>query len=213
VAYADFSIEELKTRFKVRLDESQEFFASISPVDLTSLLRVTLAENIPLAVAVSTEKAQSELIISPIFLELRRRFQHQISLFSGMDFNVDANEGLKGTPDFLVSLSTEQLTIEVPVVVVVEAKNDNLKAGLAQCIAEMIAARLFNRQRGKEIATIYGVVTTGSLWKFLMLAGDVVSVDLREYHIHEVGRVVGILVHMVQSARTADGSVAINKAP
>ena len=36
---------------------------------------------------------------------------------------------------------------EAPVVVVVEAKNENMKQGIIQCIAEMVAAQQFNQQR------------------------------------------------------------------
>ncbi len=152
-----------------------------------------LGQNIPLAVAISTEKARSELIIAPVLLEARRQVQRSLSLFSGVEFNVDPSRGLSGVCDYLLSLSPEQLTIEVPVVTVVEAKNDNLKSGLAQCMAEMVAARLFNQQKGRELPRVYGVVTTGRLWKFLRLEGDVVSLDLREYPISELGRAVSML--------------------
>src|SRR5207237_4250263 len=97
----------------------------------------------------------------------------------------------------------------VPVVAGVEAKNDNLKAGLGQCIAEMVAARLFNQQRGRELPRVYGVVTTGSLWKLMRLEGGVVSLDLREYPISELGRVVGILVNMVRPENMAVGGGAV----
>jgi hypothetical protein len=199
MAYGEFSIEEVKSRFQLRIDESQEFFAAIPATNISALLTETLAENLPLAVAISTEKARSELIIVPVLMEVRRQFQRRVSLFSGVDFSVDASKGLVGVCDFLLSLSPEQLTIEAPVVAVVEAKNDNLKSGLGQCIAEMVAARLFNERKGRNIPRVHGVVTTGSLWKFMTLQGGVVSLDLREYAISEVGRVVGILVNMIRT--------------
>src|SRR5262249_35032841 len=155
-----------------QLDETREIFAAVPALHVSALLSDTLAENIPLAVAISTEKARSELIIVQILLEVRRQAQRRISLFSGVEFTVDASQGLKGVCDFLLSLSPEQLTIEAPVVAVVEAKNDNLKSGIGQCIAEMVGARLFNEQRGSAIKSVYGVVTTGSLWKFLILDGE-----------------------------------------
>jgi hypothetical protein len=198
VPYGEFSIEEVKARFQLQIAEAEEYFANIPPVQVSELLTRTLAENIPLAVAISTEKARSELIIVPVLLEVRRQVRRRVSLFSGVEFTVDPSRGLSGVCDYLFSLSPEQLTIEVPVVAVVEAKNDNLKAGLGQCMAEMVAARLFNQQRGRELPRVYGVVTTGSLWKFMSLEGDVVSLDLREYPISELGRVVGILVSMVR---------------
>jgi hypothetical protein len=157
-----------------------------------------LAENVPLAVAISTEKARSELIIAPVLLEVRRQVQRRVSLFSGVDFTVDPSQGLNGVCDYLLSLSPEQLTIEAPAVAVVEAKNDNLKSGLGQCMAEMVALRLFNQQRGRDLPKVFGAVTTGSLWKFLWLDGNVVSLDQREYPISELTRVVGILVSMLK---------------
>jgi hypothetical protein len=206
VPYGEFSIEEVKTRFQLRIAEAEEYFAGIPPVQVSDFLSQTLAENIPLAVAVSTEKARSELIIAPVLLEARRQVQRRVSLFSGVEFTVDPSQGLNGTCDYLLSLSPEQLTIEAPVVTVVEAKNDNLNSGLAQCMAEMVAARLFNQRKGREFPRVYGVVTTGSLWKFMRLEGDVVFLDLREYPISEVGRVVGILVSMLRPQNAADPS-------
>ncbi len=195
--YGEFTIEEVKARFQLRIAEGEECFAGVAPVTVRNLLTQELAENIPLAVAISTEKARSELIIVPVLLEVRRQVQRRVSLFSGVDFTVDPSRGLNGVCDYLFSLSPEQLTIEVPVVTVVEAKNDNLKSGLGQCMAEMVAAWLFNEQKGRSLAQVYGVVTTGSLWKFLRLEGAVVSLDPREYPISELGRVVGILVSML----------------
>jgi hypothetical protein len=131
-------------------------------------------------------------------MEVRRQLERRVSLFSGVDFPVDQSQGLTGVCDFLVSLSPEQLTVEAPVIAIVAAKDDNLKSGLGQCIAEMVGARLFNERKGRDIPCVHGVVTTGSLWKFMSFAGDVVSLDLREYPISELGRVVGILVSMVR---------------
>jgi hypothetical protein len=182
----------------------EEYFVAIPPVALSDFLAQMLAENVPLAVAISTEKARSELIIAPVLLEARRQVQRRVSLFSGVEFTVDQSRGLNGVCDFLLSLSPEQLTVEVPVVTVVEAKNDNLKSGLGQCMAEMVAACLFNKQKGRELPRVYGVVTTGSLWKFLRLEGDVVSLDLREYPISELARVVGILVSMLRPESTGE---------
>jgi hypothetical protein len=206
VPYGEFSIEEVKARFRIRIAETAEYFADIPPATVSDFLIGMLTENVPLAVAISTEKARSELIIAPVLLETRRQVQRRVSLFSGVEFTVDQSQGLNGVCDFLFSLSPEQLTIEVPVVAIVEAKNDNLKSGLGQCMAEMVAARLFNREKGRELPSVYGVVTTGSLWKFMRLEGDVVSLDFREYPISELGRVVGILVSMVRPDSPAEPS-------
>ncbi len=197
MSYSDFTIEEVKLRFSLRLEEDRDLYATIAPVEISPLLRETLAENVPLALAISTEKARSEFIIAPVLLEARRQANHQASLFSGIEFTVDAELGLKGVCDFLLSRSSEQLTIEAPVVAVVEAKNENMKAGIGQCLAEMVAARLFNERKGRDEQAVYGVVTTGNNWKFLQLLGNAAQVDLVEYHIKETGRIIGIIKAML----------------
>ena len=94
-------------------------------------------------------------------MELRKYFNRQISLFSGTEFNVDQSKGLTGRCDFIISYSPKQLEVTASVVIIVEAKNDNIKSGLAQCIAEMVAAQLFNQQKNNQIFCIYGIVKTG----------------------------------------------------
>lgn len=131
---------------------------------------------------------------------MRRQFQKRISLFSGIEFNVDIERGLRGVCDYLLSLSPLQLTIQAPVIAVVEAKNENIKAGLGQCVAEMLAAQQFNQERDNPIRDIYGVVTTGSNWRFLRLRETTVVVDSTEYQISAVEQIVGILVGMIREA-------------
>ncbi len=201
--YSEFTIDSVKARFGLTITEAPGVFAGWPDVIAGPMLTDTLAETLPLAVAISTEKARSELIIVPVLLEARRRAHRPVSLFSGVEFVVDSSQGLTGVCDFLLSLSAEQLVVEAPAVAVVEAKNDNLKSGLGQCIAEMVAARLFNDKRGRAIPRVYGVVTTGSLWKFLALEGDAVLLDPTEYHISDLGRVVGALVGMIGPAGDA----------
>ena len=134
------------------------------------------------------------MIVAPVLIEVRRQLDNQVSLFSGVEFNVDPAQNLKGVCDFLFSLSPQQLVITAPVVTIVEAKNDNLKNGIPQCIAEMEAARVFNFQRNNEVHSIYGVVTTGTLWQFLRLNGLKVEVDTIDYHINDVEKIVGVLL-------------------
>ena len=82
-------------------------------------------------------------------------------------------------------------------IAVVEAKNDNIPSGLGQCIAEMVAAQIFNERHQNLIPTVYGVITTGSNWKFLRLEGNVVTVDLEEYYLNDVSKILGILRYCV----------------
>src|SRR5689334_20291197 len=89
VAFGDFSIGEVKRQFGLILDESGDHFAGISPVAPSPWLGETLREGVPLALAIGTEKARSELIIAPVLVEIRRQLSHRISLFSGVEWTVD----------------------------------------------------------------------------------------------------------------------------
>jgi len=200
MAYNDFTLEALKKQFELQTNERQDYFGRAAPVPISDFLREYLRENIPLAFAIGTEKARSELLIMPVLWEVRHQLKDSISLFSGVEFNVSIERGLRGVCDFLLSLSPTQLTIEAPVVAIVEAKNDNLKTGLVQCIAEMVAAQLFNREHGNDIPTVYGALTTGTYWKFLRLIETMVYVDVTEYHVQDAERIVGIIVAMIQEA-------------
>ena len=151
MAYNNFTLDMLIQQFGLRVVSETAPFAKATPVAVSALLRETMAETVPIALAVSTDKARSELIISPVLVEARRQFGGRISLFSGVDFTVDAEAGLAGVCDFLFSLSPLQLVVQAPVLAVVEAKNDNLKSGLGQCVAEMLAAQKFNARRGAEL--------------------------------------------------------------
>ena len=113
--------------------------------------------------------------------------------FSGINFTVDPAQGLNGNCDFLITYSEELLLVTAPIITLVEAKKEDLNGGLGQCIAEMIAAQRFNRQEGNEITEIYGVVTSGTLWKFLKLSENQVFLDLTEYYLGDLPKILGIL--------------------
>lgn len=193
MAYSDFKLLEIIDSFGLVIHESSGLFASIQEQECSDLLSTILRENVDLAVAISSEKARSEMIISPILLEIRRKFNYQISLFSGVDFTVDSQRGLNGFCDFILSLSSEQLIVRSPVIVLVESKNENLRSDLAQCIAEMVAAQLFNERSENQIKAIYGAVTIGTIWQFMKLEGNIVSIDLSEYYIKDIKKILGIL--------------------
>jgi hypothetical protein len=194
MAYSDFDLKKVRRDFGLQIDEQPDLFAHVPPVPPGTTLAYTLAETAHLAIAINTEKARSEMLITPVLLDLWRQAQSQISLFSGTEFTVDEARGLTGYCDYILSRSKEQLTINAPVVMIVEAKNENIKGGLGQCVAEMIAAQLFNEREGNAIDTIYGVVTTGEIWKFLKLVSAVASIDLSDYYIvRDVPKILGIL--------------------
>ncbi|MFL0606553.1 hypothetical protein [Cylindrospermopsis raciborskii] len=200
MAYSDFSLTQFRNKFHIEINEDPDLFAHVNSVEPSDKLISTLGETMEMALAINTEKARSEFIIAPILLEVRRRANYQISLFSGSDFNVDPEQGLTGYCDFIISLSREQLIINAPVAIIVEAKNENIKAGLGQCAATMLAAQLFNQQQhngSPEIKTIYGALTTGDIWKFLQLVESKLLIDLNNYYISDLNKILGILLGLI----------------
>jgi hypothetical protein len=169
MAYSDFTLAELKQRFQLTVEETRNLFAATAEADLPPVLAETLARYLPLAVNVNTEKARSELVIAPVLVEFKLLHRDRVSLFSGIDFTVDESAGLKGRCDYILARSPEQLALTAPICVLLEAKNENIVAGIPQCLAAMVAAQKFNRQQQLPEGAVYGVVTTGVLWRFLIL--------------------------------------------
>ncbi len=197
--YSQFTtITKVKEAFNLTTVEGIRFLPEIAPIPPSLTLSATLEETLPLAVATGSEKARSELIISPVLVEVRRILNRQISLFSGEDFNVDESLGLNGRCDFLISHSIEQLAIEAPAIIIVEAKQADLKTGIGQCVAEMVAAQKFNEAKQKPLPTLYGSVSNGLQWQFLKLTGTEVTIDLNIYSLPPVEQILAFLVWMIR---------------
>ncbi len=146
----------------------------------------------------NTEKAKSESIIFPILTEARRRAGLPATILSGVAFDVDRAVGLTGFCDFLIARSHEIYYIQAPIVAVVEAKKEDIIAGLGQCAAEMVAIRMFNVREQSPIPVVYGCVTSGTAWRFMKLEGQTLSIDRPEYYLTNVAKILGILVEVIR---------------
>ena len=200
MAYNRFTLESIKKAFGVRMIGDVSLFSQIVPVEPSEVLTRFLERYLPLGSAIGTEKARSEFIIAPVLAELTELTHHTVSLFSGVEFTVDEAQGLAGRCDFMLSASPVQFAIEAPVLAVVEAKNDQINSGLGQCMAEMIAARLFNERETQRSEPVYGAVTTGSVWRFLKLQDQDIFIDRQEYFIDNLRNLLGILLKIVAPA-------------
>jgi hypothetical protein len=119
--------------------------------------------------------------------------EFKIGFFSGTEFNIEPAQGLTGFCDYILTATQDSYEVRSPVLTLVEAKNENIKAGLGQCGAEMVAAQQLNARSGLH-QPIYGCVTTGSEWKFLKLADRTLAIDQHEYFINEVPLILGVLL-------------------
>jgi len=194
MAFGDFSLKLAQERFALTTDERTDLFGAIQPVGVPDRLRETLDWWSPLALAMNTEKARSEMIIAPILMEAVRLLGDRANLFSGVAFDVDKDRGLNGTCDFLLSRSPERYFVSHPVLAVVEANKEDIVGGLGQCASAMVAAQVFNEREGTPRPAVFGAVTTGNIWRFLELEGTILSIDAAEYYSKDVGKVLGILL-------------------
>lgn len=198
MSYSHFTLETVRKDFQLETIQAIGIFSDIEPVNPRDHFTADLAKKASVAISVNTEKARSELIVADVLFELIEHFNQRISLFSGVEFNVDAEKGLTGVCDFLISKSPDQLSLEAPVIILVEAKKEDLTAGLGQCIAEMLAAQRFNAEKGNDIPRVYGTTTSGTDWRFLKLEGSKLHIDTAAYQIVQCDKILGILASMVE---------------
>ena len=197
MSYSDWTLESVVPTFQLEKRDIPGLFSEVQAVSPSAYLTTGLEKKASLATAIGTEKARSEMIVADVLVDLLEHFDRRISLFSGIEFNVDVESGLTGVCDFLVSLSPNQFYLEAPVVSLVEAKNLDLKLGLGQCVAEMLAAQRFNAERGNDIPCIYGASTTGVDWIFLKLEEKCLHIDMTIYTIERCDKILGVLSSMV----------------
>ena len=197
MAYSNFTLAAVLSTFQLEKVEAVGLFSEVEAVVPSADLTTELKKKVPLATTIGTEKARSELIVANILVELREHYEQRISFFSGIDFSVDVENGLTGVCDFLVSLSPGQIVLEAPVIMLVEAKREDLIGGLGQCVAEMLAAQRFNAEKGNNVPRIYGTITSGTDWLFLKLEEKCLHIDLTIYPIALCDKILGILSEMV----------------
>ena len=194
-SYSKFKLEDIKAlgidaKFGLLFQNIEILEITPSPILTTLLERATRK-------FIGTEKAKSEKIIAPILDELEELNRNHLAIFSGYQFNVDKELGLMGFCDFIFSKKPKALDIQSPIFCIAESKNENIDNGLAQCIAEMYAAQLFNQKNDTELPVIYGTVTFGLQWKFIQLIDKEAIVDEKIYYITELPKLLGVLNYIV----------------
>ncbi len=204
MADSNFSIDQVSQEFGVKVRKGAVVAKSESVVPPT-WLREILAKYHDLAFV--SEKSRSEFIIAPILVACRELMHNEVYIYSGITLDVDPAKGLNGACDFLFSCTAPTPVLEAPLLVVVEAKKDDLYLGLGQCAAEMLAARIFNERRQKTLPCIFGCVTTGRDWQFLKLEQDELFIHHEDFFIKDLEQILGILVKIlkqgVDQARSA----------
>ncbi len=199
MAYSDFTqVSQLEDKFGIQ-QKLTRIFGIVKPLEPSILLKNELQESFSLPLL--TEKAKSELLIAPIFKELRRHNNFSISFYSGYLFDVQPENGLTGYCDYLFTTETQSIDIKAPVFCIVEAKNRSVEEGIAQAGASMIAAKIFNDRKQRPTEAIFGCVTTAYEWIFLKLDNNILEIDITQRYSleeHSLPYLLGVLQVIVQ---------------
>jgi hypothetical protein len=190
MSYSNFTLEKIEKLHSLK-EQVVPLFDKIKPVQPSSWLLESL--NKGKQAALKSEKSRSEMIISPILLEILDRNNYAFSLFSGVTLDVNIEQGLNGECDFLLSRNPNSYIIHSPIFTVLEAKQHIIENSIGQCVAQMVGARLFNEQEKEPIDTIYGCVTTGTEWQFIKLEGSIILIDSKRYFVDNLSLLLGVL--------------------
>ncbi len=193
MAFTDFTLESVESRLglSVRLGP---LFPDAVPAVPPEWLPATLARG--RALALVSEKARSEFLVAPILLAVRELSGDRLSIFSGQRLDVDAERALQGECDFILAWSSSLPRLRSPLTTIVEAKKNDIESGLGPCIAQMVAAQLFNEKAGQNFP-IQGCVTTGEDWQFLRLVESSVVLDSTRRYINEIGTILACLLEPI----------------
>jgi hypothetical protein len=191
-SYSNYKISDLSEILLLRDANKKLFPAEVPPVEPSELLKTILKMHLRLPLG--TEKAKSELIVVPLLNELIQRNNDFFRFFSGYTFDVDAKKSLKGRSDFIISVATNStVAVDSPIISIIEAKNDNLEDGIAQCIAQMYASRIFNERKKTQVPVLFGAVTTGFDWLFLKIETEnVYYIDTEYYYLKNLPELLGV---------------------
>lgn len=201
LTFSSMTWDILEERYGLRELPSQSLLSGAPPVPPSDVLQKNLRRA--RRSRLINERARAYRLIDPVISELEDLRAGKISSLPEMPMAAPGVEGLCGTPDFIISGSTTHKFI--PIISIVEAKREDIDAGIPQCVAELYASYLLN---GRRPARLYGCVTTGDLWKFLCLTGETRGAcqDTELYFVNEIDKLLGAFCQIIDTTLAALGS-------
>jgi hypothetical protein len=127
-------------------------------VEDSSVLQKSLERRIQL-IPLTSEQARREALVAPILFEVVQILDLRLNI----EYPI-AGKRSKGNVDYLIR-GREML-------LVIEAKRDDLTRGFTQLAAEMIA-----------LGNCYGAVTTGNIWQFAYLQNQDIIQDFNLFRV------------------------------
>ncbi|MGH9840363.1 MAG: hypothetical protein ACREEM_16410 [Blastocatellia bacterium] len=195
MAFSDYkSISQVQKEFGIKYRE--ENFIAAQAIEPPASFREEFEfsrENIDVF---TSEASRTELIITPILREVYKPYHSQYSFW--IQKSMVYSDKLNGTPDYIIATRSAlgKTVLELPLVVVTEAKKNDFEQGWGQCLAELVAAQKLNND---TIIPVHGIVTDGELWKFGKLVGDTFISNIEGYMVGDLARLFGAINFIFQS--------------
>jgi hypothetical protein len=204
MAYRDFKMDDLERKFGIREIGTHIFDPStIAKIQPSEKLKSDLKEA--RYITLSTEKAVSERLVSPVLVELKKLNDDFIQIFSGEIIAGDKNLGLNGEIDYIFSKTPETTKPKNPIFCVTESKIGLVETAFPQVTAQMLGIRHFNRNRNQDVETLFGIATDGRNWRILKLDGSNLFIDKTEFLAADLPLLLGALQSIIDFYKNTEG--------
>ncbi|MFN0201906.1 MAG: hypothetical protein ACKVTZ_10310 [Bacteroidia bacterium] len=111
-----------------------------------------------------SEAAICEMVIFPVIKSVWTNFRSKLLLWSHRSIGKGKITELAGIPDYIIAKRSPlgRGVMDLPMLVMIEAKKDDFDAGWGQCLAQMVTAQQMNKTEQR----VYGIVSNGDNWQF-----------------------------------------------
>lgn len=201
--YRNSSLTKLESIFRIRIHAEGEIFVHFhrSGRHYPELqARVDAMESrISISADAGNEATRGSLLVSHILWEAVSSYELGIFFEPPVDLApeecTDLPYQLAGKFDCGINLN--KIDFVEPIIAVVEVKPTQIASGLGQCLAEMYAV-----MRKFQQSKVYGIITDGEVWKFLLLENTVLTIDRKGHHISDVAEIVERIGYIAGQFRT-----------
>ncbi|MDM8559642.1 hypothetical protein [Candidatus Parabeggiatoa sp. HSG14] len=196
MAFTDFkSIEQVQETFNIRYAEEDYIKSDDITPSKTFLEEYHFSrKNMDIF---SSEASRCENVIYPIIRDVYKHHVEIYSLWSHKSLSYD--KVLTGIPDYIITSKSSlgKTILGSPIVVVVEAKQNNFTEGWGQCLAELLASQKLNENTKMPV---YGVVTDGETWHFGKLIEDLFIKNESIFAINNLKEIFGSLNYIIRES-------------
>ena len=203
--YRNYSSTELERIFKIKILTDGNLFVHFTSGgrDYPELqARVDIMESrISISKDAGNEATRGSLLVSHTLWEAVSVYNLGIFFEPTVEISREETPNLphqlNGKYDCAINLNT--IDFVSPVIAVVEVKPTQIASGLGQCLAEMYATlKQFQQNR------VYGIITDGEVWKFLLLENSDLTIDKKTYHISYAAGIVDRVGYIAEQFKEPD---------